>query len=164
MSESAVTTPANDDIFVKKEIFVSATPERCFEVFTTKMGTWWPLASHHIGKVDANGIGVEPRPGGRVFEIGVDGSECDWGRVKTWEPPARFVFAWQLSAAWQYDTTIDTEVEVTFTAQSNGTRVELVHRKLGAYGKQAEEMRKTFDSPGGWTGLLETFGKAAGAS
>jgi len=164
IESTAANAPANDDIFVRKELFVNAAPERCFEVFTAKMGTWWPLASHHIGKVDAKTVRIEGRVGGRVYEIGIDGTECPWGEVRAWEPPGRFVFAWQLSASWQYDRTIDTEVEVLFTPQNGGTRVELVHRRLGAYGAKAEEMRTALGSPGGWTGLLEAFGKAAAAS
>jgi uncharacterized protein YndB with AHSA1/START domain len=163
-SSTAPTAAANDDIFVKKELFVNASPQRCFDVFTTKMGTWWPLVTHHIGKADAKDVGMEPRPGGRLYEIGVDGSECDWGEVRAWEPPGRFVFAWQISAGWQFDKTIDTEVEVLFSPQNGGTRVELVHRKLGAYGAQTEEMRAALDSEGGWGGLLEAFGKAVAAS
>lgn len=148
-------------MLVKREVFVRATRERCFEVFTTKMGTWWPLASHHIGKVDAKDIGMEPREGGRLYEIGVDGSECQWGTVKLWDPPSRFVFYWQLSTEWQFDRAVNTEVHVTFMEEGDGTRVVLEHKNLEAYGEKAEEMKKTFESDGGWKSLLDLFAKAA---
>ena len=158
------TMSASDDLLVRKELFVNATPQRCFDVFTKQTATWWPLASHHIGKVDAKDVGIEPHPGGRVFEIGVDGSECVWGHVIAWDPPGRFVFAWELNADFQFDVNIKTEVHVTFTAEAGGTRVELVHRGLRSYGEKAEPMRAIFDSEGGWGGMLESYKARAAAA
>ena len=45
----------------------------------------------------------------------------------------------------------------------NGTRVELEHRRLDLYGARRDEMRGIFDSEGGWSGLLESFARAASA-
>lgn len=158
MSSSTKTrdaAPADDS--VKKHIFVKATPARAFEVFTKEMETWWPLATHHIGKVEAKNAVIEPFVGGRWFERGVDGSECNWGRVLAWDPPARVVLAWQISAEWQSDPSLMTEVEVRFTAENGGTRVDLEHRLLRNFGPKNAEMRATFESPGGWSGLLAAF-------
>ena len=58
---------------------------------------------------------VEPRAGGRWYEIAGDGRECDWGRVLHWQPPGRLVLVWGLTAEWRYDPGFHTEVEVTFT-------------------------------------------------
>jgi hypothetical protein len=61
---------------------------------------------------------------GRWFEIGEDGSECNWGKVLAWEPPTRVLLAWQINGDWKYDASLVTEVEVTFTPLSAGeTRV-----------------------------------------
>jgi uncharacterized protein YndB with AHSA1/START domain len=128
------------------------------------MGAWWPLASHHVGKVDAKGIVIEERVDGRVFELGVDDSESVWGHVLAWEPPSRFAFTWEIDCNFKVDHEIDTKVEVTFTAENGGTRVELVHRGLRVYGAKANEMRDIFDSPGGWTGLLAAFGARLAAA
>jgi uncharacterized protein YndB with AHSA1/START domain len=155
MSEPSTTTAATD--LVKKQIFVRATPERAFQVFTKDLGSWWPLASHHTSKVEAETAVIEPFTGGRWFERGVDGSECDWGKVLVWEPPARLVLAWQLSSEFRPDPQIMTEVEVRFSAENGGTRVDLEHRLLRAYGASTEEMRGVFDSQGGWASLLGAF-------
>ena len=41
-----------------------------------------------------------------------------------------------------------------------GTRIELEHR-LDGYGAAAEQMFQIFDSPQGWSGLLESFAREA---
>lgn len=145
---------------VKKTVLVGASAEVAFRTFTEGMTTWWPLHSHKIGKVAAVAAVVEPRVGGRWFEKGEDGSECTWGRVLAWEPPRRVVLAWQISATWQFDPGLHTEVEVNFVSESpNRTRVELEHRHLDRFGDKAAEMFGVFDSQGGWTGLLAGFAK-----
>lgn len=142
---------------VKKSLHVAAPPEVAFRVFTAEMTRWWPLTSHHIGGVEAREAVVEPFAGGRWFERGVDGSECDWGRVLTWDPPGRLVLTWVISAAWRHDATLHTEVEVRFVPEDGGTRVELEHRGLDAYGAARDQMKAVFDSEGGWTGLLARY-------
>jgi uncharacterized protein YndB with AHSA1/START domain len=149
---------------VRKVVNVKAPPEIAWRVFTEKIGTWWPLATHKIGKAKAVEAVIEPRVGGRWYERGDDGSSCDWGCVLAWEPPARLVLSWDINADWQYDPNLKTEVEVRFSADGKGgTRVELEHRKLDRYGARREEMRGIFDSEGGWTGLLTSFTGAADA-
>ena len=101
----------------------------------------------------------------RWYERGVDGSECDWGRVIAYEPPERVVLNWQISAAWRYDSSIDSEVDVRFVEESESrTRVDLEHRGLAeAYGDRAEQMHAIFDSPEGWGDILDRYAKAVGS-
>jgi uncharacterized protein YndB with AHSA1/START domain len=157
-------TSSSQSLLVKKSLFVAAAPARAFNVFTEHMGSWWPLASHHIGKVDAVSAVIEPRVGGRWFEKGNDGSECTWGHVLAWEPPGRLVLSWEISAEWAHDPTLHTEVEVRFVPEGNGTRVELEHRLLENFGAKGPQMAGIFDSDGGWTGLLAAFAARAVAS
>jgi uncharacterized protein YndB with AHSA1/START domain len=145
---------------VRKQIRVSASPARAFEVFTEEMTRWW-TKSHSINKSPIKEIVMEPRVGGRWFERGEDGSECQWGKVLEWSPPSRLVLAWQITHKWAFDPGLVTEVEVRFTAADSSTLVELEHRNLDRFGTGANEMWKAPDSPGGWMGLLESFGKTA---
>jgi hypothetical protein len=145
-------------LFVRKEITVEASQARAFDVFTREHGAWWPLATHHIGSAAAETAIIEPHAGGRWFERAADGSECDWGRVLVWDPPGRLVLAWEISAGWKHDESIDTEVEVRFVSLGPArTRVELEHRRLDRYGAAAEQMRGIFDSENGWTNILRLF-------
>ncbi len=152
--EAATTADMNT---LRKVVHVNAPPPVAWRVFTEQMRTWWPLATHKIGKTVAVDAIVEPRVGGRWYERGDDGSTCDWGRVLAWEPPTRLVLSWEISADWKHDPELRTEVEVRFTQDGNGTRVELEHRGLDHYGGRRDEMRGIFDSAGGWTGILERF-------
>jgi uncharacterized protein YndB with AHSA1/START domain len=96
------------------------------------------------------------------IEIGTDSSECDWGRVITWEPLTRLVLAWQLTADWVFDPGFETEVEVRFSEITPGkTRVDLEHRNLERFGDRVEQMAKALDSNGGWQGLLAQYAAAA---
>ncbi len=66
-----------------------------------------------------------------------------------WEPPSRLVLRWQLSADWRCDPQVATEVEVRFSAEGPGTRVDLEHRGLEAYGDRAEEVPRRSGRPAG---------------
>ena len=146
---------------VRKSIRVSAPRERAFEVFTAGIGRWWPK-THHIGAADLDKIVIEPRQGGRWYERGVDGSECEVGKVLVWDPPVRLVLVWQLTPEFKYDPNLITEVEVRFITEDGGaTRVELEHRNLERMGERADAMREKIDGPGGWGDLLQLFAQSA---
>jgi len=142
---------------VVRSVTVPLSQARTFELFTGRMTDFWP-PEHSIGTSAIAEVVVEPRVGGRWFERGVDGSECAWGRVASWEPPRKVVLLWQIGADWQFDPDFEAEVDVTFTEDGSGrTRLDLRHRNLQRYGDQVEQMRAIFDSPGGWTGTLTRF-------
>ncbi|MBV8994184.1 MAG: SRPBCC family protein [Pseudonocardiales bacterium] len=156
-----MTIKSTTQVSVRRSVTVALDPERAFELFTSRMDAYWPR-EHHIGAVPMVQAVLEPHTGGSWYERGVDGSECQWGRVAVWEPPTRLVLIWQLGADWQFDPTLETEVEVTFVPQLPGhTRVELEHRNLERYGERAETMRALFESPGAWDGILARFADLA---
>lgn len=143
---------------VKKTIRVNASQARAFEVFTARFDAWWPKG-HHIGQAAMKEAVIEPRQGGRWYEKGEDGAECDWGRVLAWEPPQRVVLSWHINSKFVIDESVVSEVEVRFIAEEGGiTRVELEHR---IEAEDGEAMRAAVDSPGGWSGLLEAYRAAA---
>jgi uncharacterized protein YndB with AHSA1/START domain len=149
---------------VRKSMSVKAPPAVAWRVFTEKMSTWWPLAQYKIGKAKAVEAIVEPHVGGRWYERGEDGSTCDWGRVLSWEPTSRLVLSWDITADWQYDPKLNTEIEIRFIAEGkDATRVELEHRHLDRYGARREEMRRIFDTEGDWGRVLAMFARVAEA-
>ena len=145
---------------VRKTLVVRAPTEVAFRVFTERLDSWWPR-SHHIGEAALRQAVLAPRPGGRFYEIGEDGRECDWGEVLAWEPPARLVLVWRISSLWRYEAEAYSEVEVRFTELSPcETRVDLEHRKLEGLGDGGAVARAV---DGGWGQILGLFRAAAEA-
>jgi uncharacterized protein YndB with AHSA1/START domain len=152
---------------VRRSISVEVPRERAFTVFADRMTEWWPLDSYHIGEAEAAQAFLEPREGGRWYERADDGTECDWGRVLAYDPPARLVLAWMIGPDWKFDPDPGraTEVEVRFVEEEPGrTRVELEHRGFEVHGDKAEAMHAPIASDGGWSGLLQRFAAAVHGS
>lgn len=153
---NAATIPA-----VQGTIIVTAPIETAFRVFTEGFDTWWPR-TYHIGQAEMAAAVLERREGGRWYERGVDGTECEWGRVLAWEPPHRLVLSWHINGQWQYDPDPlrASEVEVSFTAKGpRETLVELRHHRLERH-TDGQTLRDQVGGDGGWNGLLERFAKA----
>jgi uncharacterized protein YndB with AHSA1/START domain len=135
--------------------------ERAFEMFTGAIDTWWPH-QFHIGQAEVAEVVLEPRVDGRWYERGVDGSECDWGRVLVWEPPNRIVFTWQINGTWQFDPdpAKASEIEARFRADgSEQSVVDVEHRHFERLdGGQA--INGAINGGGGWAFLLEGFAAA----
>jgi uncharacterized protein YndB with AHSA1/START domain len=108
-------------------------------------------------------IAIEPRAGGRCFERGPHGFECDWGRVLAYDPPRRLAFLWQISPRREpvSDPARASEVEVVFVAEVDTTRVELTHRGFERHGDGAAEYREAMASEQGWPYLLRCYADAA---
>jgi uncharacterized protein YndB with AHSA1/START domain len=146
---------------IRKVMRVRASRERAFEVFAAKMGSWW-LKDHSVVKQVANteqaDVLIEPREGGRWYEVGANGSEYQWGRVIAWDPPARLVLAWQLNGAFDYDPGFETIVEVIFIEDGPFTEVRFEHRDLERFGEGAASVRESMD--GGWSEILAGYERA----
>jgi uncharacterized protein YndB with AHSA1/START domain len=159
MSDNVAVHPTA--LVVHKEITVDVTADRAFEVFTSGIDTWWSR-EHHNGPGELQKVVIEPSEGGRCYNREVDGNEVQWGTVLNWDPPGRLVIGWQLNEQWIFDPKFVTEVELTFTPQSDGsTLVVLEHRNLDRYGAAAREIHASLDSDDGWGGSLRNFAEAA---
>lgn len=139
---------------IVKSVRVRATPERAFSVFTTNVLRWWP-PTYTIGSAPMKEVVIEPRIGGRWFEIGEDGSQCQWGDVLGWNPPRELVLAWRIGLDWKFNPAFLTEVKVSFADAGDGqTEVRIEHSKFENYGADAERAMQIFD---GWSATLARF-------
>ena len=102
---------------------VKSTPQRAFEVFTRDISLWWrpnpefAFTPRSPGEMAFEGQErlVERLPSGKVFEV---------GRVTAWEPGVRLAFGWRQAT---FTPEQATDVEVTFEAVGEETRVTVVH-------------------------------------
>ena len=158
MSPQATVAP------VQRSVFVEAAPERAFAVFTEGFGGWWP-STHSVVEGGWGTAFIEPREGGRWYERGATGEECDWGRVLAYEPPHRLVLSWQLDAGYRLvaDPARASEIEVRFSPEGGGTRVDLEHRHFERHGEDGEAVAGSVGGDGGWSGVLTRYAEAAGA-
>ena len=147
------------DTTVRAQVVVDAPLERAFSVFTEGFGSFKP-PEHNMLAVEIAETVFEPRVGGHLYDRGVDGSECRWARVLTYEPPRRVVFSWDISPQWQLEPDLEktSEVEVRFIPEGpERTRVELEHRHLERHGEGWEGEREGVAFDGGWPLYLRRF-------
>jgi hypothetical protein len=105
---------------------VPANPMKTFEVFTQEIGLWWrPSGLFRIGATGDGRLAFEPGVGGRLYTTFNDGSTFEIGRVSVWDPGRRLVFAWRQAS---FSAEQSTEVEVSFEAVGEETRVSIEHR------------------------------------
>jgi uncharacterized protein YndB with AHSA1/START domain len=140
---------------IRRTLRVKAPQEKAFRVFLAGMGRWWPK-DHSLLKSPQRDVVVEPRAGGRWYELGEDGSEYQWGRVLEWDAPSRALLAWQLNGEWAYDPQFETEVEIVFRPDGDGTIVEFEHRKLEAFERTARDGH-VMSMDEGWGAILEGY-------
>ncbi len=137
-----------------KTVMVKAPPQKAFDIFTGQMGAWWPK-NFTIAAAPPVEVVIEGRPEGRWYERSADGVETTWGRVLAWSPPGRLLLAWQITSAFTYDASFETELELSFAPDGEGTRVTLEHRNFERFGDMAAKMAEMLG--GGWPGIMEGF-------
>jgi uncharacterized protein YndB with AHSA1/START domain len=136
---------------IRKSIHVKRPVEKTFRLFTEEIGKWWPLKEgFSFDSKRAADMLLEGRPGGRFFERFSDGEELDVGKVTAYAPPERIVFTFS-APGWDEPT----EVEVRFSPDADGTRVDLEHRGWERAGAKAKSARDAFN--GGWDKVLGSF-------
>lgn len=144
---------------IRTEIVVEAPAERAFQVFVDQFDKIKPR-EHNMLQVDVAESIFEAHAGGRIYDRGIDGSECQWARVLVYEPPTRMVFTWEISPHWQLETdpARASEVEVRFVPETpQRTRVELEHRHLDRHLDGWEGLREGVAGPDGWPLYLQRY-------
>ena len=147
---------------IRKTITVNCSVEHAFRTFTEGIGSWWPLPTHSVGGAQSESVMFEPGAEGRLVERMSDGQESVWGYVRAWEPPHRIVFSWHPGEDCARTQVHEaTEIEVRFSAEGDGTRVDLEHRGWERLADRGVEARESYDS--GWDTVLGKYVQAMSA-
>jgi uncharacterized protein YndB with AHSA1/START domain len=146
---------------VRQSVTVNAGAERAFAIFVDRFDVIKPR-EHNLLSVPIDKTVFEPRVGGHIYDVGVDGSRCQWARVLAYEPPSRLVFSWDISPTWQLenDPMRCSEVEVRFFAEAaERTRVDLEHRHLDRHGVAWPSVAEGVGGDAGWPLYLSRYAR-----
>jgi uncharacterized protein YndB with AHSA1/START domain/uncharacterized protein YciI len=135
---------------LRRQVVVPAGAPGAFDVFTQRIGTWWPL---HRFSVHGAGSSAAFRDGVLV-ETGPDGAEAIWGEVLDWQPPHRLRITWHPG----YDAARASEVEVSFAPVTDTlTLVTVEHR---GWERFADPAAARDEYRNGWPGVLAGYAQA----
>jgi uncharacterized protein YndB with AHSA1/START domain len=144
---------------IRIAVSVDAPPSDAFAAFTAGINSWWPRDYTWSGPL-LERMAIEPWVGGFCHEIGSGGMRLDWGRVSTWEPPARMAFSWQIGPdrVPEVNPAHASQVEVRFEPErGDRTRVSLVHGGWERHGEGAAAYREQFAAAEAWPRMLAAF-------
>ncbi|MGH8328277.1 MAG: SRPBCC family protein [Steroidobacteraceae bacterium] len=153
-----MTSTSAGKTVLRVDITVQVPLEHAFRVFTERFDEIKPR-EHNLLAVPIARTVLEPRAGGTISDIGVDGSTCTWARVLAYEPPARLVLSWDISPRWEIeaDPSHASEVEIRFVMEApQRTRVIVEHRHLDRHGEGWQSFMR-LDQAEGWPLYLERY-------
>jgi uncharacterized protein YndB with AHSA1/START domain len=136
---------------IRKEIFIAASPDLAFEAVLEELG---PGSQLPDGKPFP--MKVEPWPGGRWYrDLGeTGGHKCGhlWGHVQVIKAPALL----ELTGPMPMSFPAINHVQYRLTAESNGTRLSLIHRAMGLIPQEHRD-----GMPEGWEHGLKRIKEVA---
>jgi uncharacterized protein YndB with AHSA1/START domain len=105
---------------IQKSVLLRCPSDEAYQLFTTRISEWWPT-THRLTADPESELFLEST--GRFWERSRDGREVELGRVLAWEPPHRLALDFYIGT----NAAQPTALEVTFTSESEGTRVTVHH-------------------------------------
>ncbi|BEP14912.1 hypothetical protein acdb102_32230 [Acidothermaceae bacterium B102] len=131
---------------IRREVLVDADPELAFEVFTERVGLWWPMAEHSVHGEGGSVAFTD----GTIVETSAAGEVLLWGTVTEWAPPTSLAFTWHPGRTADNPSS----VTVTFTAAGDQTLVRLEHAGWEVY---ADPTAAREEYGHGWPTVLGRF-------
>lgn len=128
---------------IVKTIVLPLDQAQAFDLFTARMGEWWPLAGYSVDGEASRGVVLSEA--GAIETLG-DGSTSIWGEVLEWRPPSHVCFSWHPG---RDPGPSQTQVSVSFDTVPSGTRVRLEH---SGWERRDASIRENYDT--GWVEVL----------
>lgn len=142
----------------KASIRVGVSPERAFEIFTGDISSWWRKGTYYWNHPDtADRYEFEPGLGGRLLEY-YDGGVFEVGTITGWEPGSVLQYTWR-EESWTPEEV--TTVTVRFTADGDGTLVDVTHAGWETLGEKALGSLGGYSE--GWLELLAFYSSQVAA-
>jgi hypothetical protein len=137
---------------IVKSVVLPLAPAATFELFTRRIGAWWPAGARHT-EDPASEIFLLESAG--FYERARDGREVELGFVRSWDRPNRIVLDFFIATGPEKPT----EVEIAFVAQGPGTQVTVTHRPTAASEPRWTEWAPRYERA--WGYVLAAFSLAA---
>jgi uncharacterized protein YndB with AHSA1/START domain/uncharacterized protein YciI len=138
---------------IRREVLVEVGPPEAFEVFTARIGDWWPLAGFSVHG-EGGSVAIS---GGDIVERSAAGEISVWGTVTRWEPPGLVAFTWHPGGPADWAT----HVTVTFAEAGQQTLVTLEH---SGWEVLADPAATREEYGRGWVTVLDRYVDAARGS
>jgi hypothetical protein len=135
-----------------KSVVLPLPPGAAFELFTGRISEWWPPDRRHTQDPTSE---IFLLPSGRFYERARGGHEVELGRVRSWDVPSRIVLDFFIATGPDKPT----EVEITFAADTGGTRVTVTHRPTAASADLWAERAPRYERS--WEVVLAALSRAA---
>lgn len=142
---------------IVKTITVPLAPEAAFDLFTARIGEWWPLDSKSVSAgqgARSQSLTLEPKVGGAFLEVGHDGTHHRWGTIEEWHHGRAFSTTWHPGRM----SDSQTRIRVTFVPSGTGTLVTLTRSGWEALSAEQAATREPYVE--GWAEVLTLFAAA----
>jgi len=134
---------------IEQEIVIEAPPAKVFAAMTRDVAAWW--GAPYLVKDTATDIVLEPRLGGRFYEVWGDNEGAMWATVTAFQRDARL----DLTGPIGMGGAVAGVVSFVLEPRGKGTLLKLSHRAAGELSDEAETRYTK-----GWADLLGTRLKA----
>ena len=105
---------------IRRQVVVTADPDRAFTVWTEELAAWWPFERHSVHGAGSSASFTD----GQLIETGPDGTQQVWGTVTAWLPGQQLTMTWHPGQSEDVSTTVDVRFDAINESQ---TLVTLTH-------------------------------------
>jgi len=123
------------------------------------MGSWWPLHKRSVSMISgkpAKSLRIEPKQGGKIVEVGHDGTEHLWGTIRSYDPNDSIGMDFHIGMPAASAASLKCGLRHLDASEPES---KLTQSNWEAFGELAEMMRSGYGS--GWVIIFEQAFKSA---